>query len=814
MPYPSKWPDWMDDIWAKSAEKGEDGKPETLATHTWYVMQRLSEFIHLRPTLPDEIGVPRLWHILFWAAFLHDFGKAAHGFQNRLRGGEPWWQRHEVLSLSFVDWVAADLSEEEQTWLVAAIVSHHKDASIIDDRYPQPDLEFDDDLEDDQMTELLAELDEKTLNSLWRWLNECPASWCEALQLNDLGIELLALRPQAEAVSGVHTQQGVKRVYHWLKTYRRFVKRLTNSQDSALIIGTLTMRGYLINADHSASSHMGQLPTVAIEQQTILESRKISWDNLYEHQKQAAEATGNVLLTAPTGSGKTEAALLWAAQQITERGKTPRLFYTLPYQASMNAMWLRLRSTFGQDELSQKELVGLQHGRVTMAHYRMLLDETDDDDANPKRIVQQAKQAKNLAELNYPPVRIFSPYQMLKGPYRLRGYEKLLTDYHHALFIFDEIHAYEVTRLALILKTIEYLRQHFQARFLIMSATFPTIIKDWLSETLDSPIEIEASPTLFKQFQRHRLRLLSGDLVENLDKIESDAQQGKSVLVVCNLVDRAQRVYQILQDRLTQQGIEAVLLHGRFNMRDRSAKEKIVREAAGRDESKRKPLILIATQVVEVSLDIDLNTIYTDPAPLEALVQRFGRINRHRPKGSTALADVHVFREADERQEKIYQPILTERTLQILERENGNSINEGAIGEWLDEVYEGEVAEQWIEQYQQETEEFAEVCLEELKAFESSRNLAQRFYEAFDGTEVLPRCLLAEYEALKKTNPLEAYELLVPIRYGRVHQLRSVSRISDDLGEWPLVADVPYSSELGLDFSQAKNSPETVTVTV
>ena len=65
---PWQWPEWLADVWAKSAGKSEGDKPETLALHTWYVLERLSEFIRLRPTLPHELGVPRLWQTLFWAA--------------------------------------------------------------------------------------------------------------------------------------------------------------------------------------------------------------------------------------------------------------------------------------------------------------------------------------------------------------------------------------------------------------------------------------------------------------------------------------------------------------------------------------------------------------------------------------------------------------------------------------------------------------------------------------------------------------------------------------------------------------------------
>ena len=96
---------------------------------------------------------------------------------------------------------------------------------------------------------------------------------------------------------------------------------------------------------------------------------------------------------------------------------------------------------------------------------------------------------------------------------------------------------------------------------------------------------------------------------------------------MCNVVARAQQAYETLNPELP--GVVPVeLLHGRFNMRDRMGKEKTIREKTGTNSKERSSVVLIATQVVEVSLDIDLDTIYTDPAPLEALVQRFGRINR------------------------------------------------------------------------------------------------------------------------------------------------------------------------------------------
>src|SRR5690606_18712549 len=146
--------------------------------------------------------------------------------------------------------------------------------------------------------------------------------------------------------------------------------------------------------------HAGKLPQVSFERRQILTAAKIEPTELYAHQLLAGQTTGSALLTAPTGSGKTEESLLWAAHQSSGGSHIPRLFYTLPYQASMNAMRRRLDKVFGDDK------VGLQHGRGLLALYRLLLER----DYEPEQAARQAKWIKNLADLNYPPVRVFSPY--------------------------------------------------------------------------------------------------------------------------------------------------------------------------------------------------------------------------------------------------------------------------------------------------------------------------------------------------------------------------------------------------------------------
>lgn len=776
------WPEWLEDIlWAKSAEKGAGGQTESLARHTWYVLEKLAEAIRLRPGLPRVVGFPSLWNCLFWACFLHDFGKAARGFQERLRGGEKWPHRHEVLSLAFLDWISDALTDEEMRWVAAAIVSHHKDANEISLMYMDPS-----DPADEPLAERVAEISEEAMAGLWRWLKECPTSWIEALGLGSVGIHTPTLPPQADAVRRIQ-EQGAMRARYWLQTYRRWLKTVNRSEERSLVIGTLALRGQLVSADHMASAHTDESPTpLPARPSDLLTRLQIKESSLYAHQKTCATIRGSAVLIAPTGSGKTESALLWACAQADGARPVPRLFYTLPYQASMNAMYDRLQQRVFAGQ------VGLEHSRSTLALYRRWLDE----DYTPQQAARAARCGKNLAQLNYFPVRVLSPYQILKAPYRLKGYEAMLSDFFDAVFILDEVHAYEADRLAMILGTVKYLREKFGARFFVMSGTLSGLVQARLADALGEHASVRATPELFARFQRHRLQLRDGDLLTDrwLPHIAEVALSGQSVLICCNTVKRTQQVYDEMQRRV-QGRAKVILLHGRFNGKDRLEKEKMVRAATGCQSTEREPVVLVATQVVEVSLDIDLDVIYTDPAPLEALIQRFGRINRRRLK---EWAPVCVFTEPADGQ-GVYEDDLVRAALRLLVKNADQMIDEERISDWLEEVYQGPIAERWNQAYQRTYDDFEGACLLTLRAFNSDAKLEEAFYRAFDSIEVLPADLELAYRRLIEDEPLEASQLLVPLRWGQFFRLRAERKAcKPPKPNWPWVVESKYSSELGL----------------
>ena len=782
---PSRWPDWLEHVWAKSKQEGQD-QGESLAQHTWNVLERFAELAHLRPSLADSLTAPDLWHCLFWTCFLHDFGKAADGFQVMLRGGERWKERHEVLSLAFLSWIAPALSEAEQKWIVAAIVSHHRDEQEISAKY-------DEYMDPDPLVNVVGQLDEREIRGLWRWLNECASAWIDALGLYEYGVRSLAPVNEETAVRLINVE-GIEQTRTWLTTYRKMVNKLPSERDQQVIGTLVTLRGLTTTADHMASAHLHHVPQGIQRSWEQFVHDDLKLKETYQHQRtSAASSQTSRILIAPTGSGKTEAALCWAMGDGS--ASSPRIFYALPYQASMNAMYDRLRSPryFGD------ATVGLQHGRALQALYQRMMDA----ERGPTSALQDAKWRENLTRLHACPIKVFSPYQMMKVVYQIKGFEGMLTDYTQAAFIFDEIHAYDPDRLAIILCLVKYLRERWGARFFMMSATFPRILQDILSQVIGAQEPIVAEPDLFKQFQRHHLRLLDGDLLEQgIDRIVEDVEQGKSVLVCCNTVQRAQDVQALLLERLSPGQVE--LIHSRFTMRDRLTREKdiLARCAIGTQHS---ALAVVATQVIEVSLNIDLDTIYSDPAPLEALVQRFGRVNRACTKG---IVPVHVFRQPSDGQH-VYSELLVQKTLSVLEAQQDRNIDEAAVSTWLDEIYDTPaIQSDWRKRYDSQFQLVSRL-LNGLRPFNSDKESEAKFEQLFDGVEVLPACFEQEYvDRIAHDDFLEASRLFVSISQKKYQQLARQGKIrslgDDRHKKW--IVKQPYSSEHGLlfdTFSQA-----------
>jgi len=689
--------------------------------------------------------------------------------------GRPWGQRHEVISLAFVPYVVPTGQEQLEDDVILVIASHHRDWGELHRLY-DPDLEAT--LE--HLERLVASISESRLLALQTWLHEFVGSWrgSKRFNLGDLPTPVAS-----ENWSAFQARAAVD-IRRFLRRYFRRCSRLEERAPPEGLRG-LFLRGTTLLADHSGSAHAGEFkPYRPPAASSLADGWRTDWGGLHAHQEAALRLQDSALLMAPTGSGKTETALLWAASAAAA-SSAPRLFYVLPFQASMNAMKLRLDAMPGQGD------VALRHSRALQALYRQYL-RPDDSAASAE---SRARAAAALARLHMPPVHVLSPYQLLKAFYRVRGYEAVLADAAGGLFVFDEIHAYEPKRLALILGMCGALNRRFDARFCFMSATFPAFLRTWLDEQVPNLERIEAAPETFHRFRRHRVRLVPGRLDEGsgLQRVVQAARSGLSVLVCCNRISRAQQVAELLR----VEGVEVELLHGRFNARDRLRKEERVRGCVATTlGEKKQPMVLVATQVVEVSLDVDFDVLFTEPAPLDALLQRFGRINR----GCRGLRDIYVF--ADPVEEFPYDPLLVQASVALLAREFGEPgavIDESQVNAWIDSIYSGEMLARMESDFRTQLQEFEAVIVPGLGLLASEEALEREFYRAFDGIEVLPAALEAEHEELLKQEPLAASSLTVSLRWRQFARLKGSGRARDSRRDSSLqVVEAPYTGEAGL----------------
>ncbi|MBA2446688.1 MAG: CRISPR-associated helicase Cas3', partial [Chloroflexi bacterium] len=522
-------------IWAKSARGNRPG--ESLARHSAAVAAVLSQLALRSPSLATLADDPRLWHRAFWACWLHDLGKAAGAFQRYLRGERTHWEhRHEVLSLAFLPWVTPP-ETEDFPWIAGAIASHHRDARVIvGERYnpinPPEDL---------GLEAMVAELEDEAIVGIATWLRETGPAWLADSSLSRLGVGPAEAAPRQVDVDRFR-REAPRAIIGALEAYRRLWRAHREIRgDGAARRQGLLLRGLVVLSDHLASAHARRLdPLVIPSAEVLLERAGAHGGQLKSHQVAARDVEGSLVLAAPTGSGKTEAALLWAGRQCKDRPIPSKLIYLLPYQASANAMRRRLR-----DQLETE--VGLLHGRGAQVLYRELAEGGCDG----QQAEREARRAVDLARLHHPPVWVATPYQLLRAAYRLPAYETIWTSLGSALIVIDEPHAYEPIRLGLLLGLLGELVQNWDVRVCAMTATLPTWLRALLQEALGAP-SLPVDHDLFAQFRRHRLVLVPGEIVDaaTIARIADEVRAGRSVLVGVNTVARAQIVRSALLQHL------------------------------------------------------------------------------------------------------------------------------------------------------------------------------------------------------------------------------------------------------------------------
>lgn len=597
----------MSEILAKSLTR----ERITLSKHTKDV---ILAFDFLKRATNVFVNNEKLKEAVKIAIYLHDLGKVLPSFQIKTLRNinyEPYDIYYEVPhSLFSIFWVNDNklrekLGEDYFNYVISAIAYHHWRDSFENFIFHK--------------NENFINLCEKVLKD---WKDKLKSNLLE--EFSDFDEYKDFVDVNENWIKGV--RNGRRLIFYAFPPYKFDYEPLRNKIKNDWIL----ISGFLQRCDHFASwcEEEGEnLSLIEIEPPQEDEiKRKIEekiGKEAWQFKKLLDNLEKNLILVAPTGYGKTEFSFLWG------RGK--KFIYTLPIRSAVNQIFEeRALKVFGEDK------VGFLHSDADVYLFEKFeKKEFEIDSIKPYELSRQ---------LSFP-VIICTGDQFF--PYALRppGYEKIFSLIPYSKFVIDEIQAYDPKACAIITKFMEWVNE-LGGKFLLMTATLPKFVKDRIKSIVDREINIyEEERDAFLKIFKHKvkIKLIENNkeskekkenlefLKEGINEIIKYAEEGKRVLVILNSVVFAQKIYEEIKREVSSSLVDHVyLLHSRYTIEDRRNKEKSYTEEFKNPKSsdEKTGKILISTQVVEASLDIDADVLFTEICPMDALVQRMGRVLR------------------------------------------------------------------------------------------------------------------------------------------------------------------------------------------
>lgn len=398
-----------------------------------------------------------------------------------------------------------------------------------------------------------------------------------------------------------------------LRFRQKLSKRIRSKTDQKTALQFVMVKGLLNRIDYAASAGVSveiSNPGLSSNVNKFLIKELGSEPNELQKYMQAHQDHNNVII-ASTGIGKTEGALYWIGN-----GKG---FFTLPLRVSINSIYERIYKKIKFQD------VGLLHSETASEYLK--------HDVYDSEYYEQTKQWTL-------PLTVCTLDQILDFVFKQEGFEMKLATLAYSKLIIDEIQMYSPKMLACLLYALKEITE-IGGKFTIMTATFAPFIADQMKK-LNIDVNMPDRP-FFKLISgqpivRHRMLVIKESLTA--DKIKEN-NQDKKIIVIVNTVQKAQELY----EQLKESNANVNLFHSRFIKKDRKAKEDHIINMG--KQSSEQAGIWITTQVVEASVDIDFDVLYTELSDLNGLFQRMGRVYRNRELDHDRV-NVYVFDGGDE----------------------------------------------------------------------------------------------------------------------------------------------------------------------
>jgi CRISPR-associated endonuclease/helicase Cas3 len=413
----------------------------------------------------------------------------------------------------------------------------------------------------------------------------------------------------------------------------QYAKRSAQRAEHALDV--LNWTGWVPPAEPLSFTSLFQVPSPRPMQAQVIE--------LAEHLDRPAL----VIIEAPTGAGKTEAALYLAdhwACTLQQRG----LYVAMPTMATSNQMFGRVQAVLNHRYPQNSALPLLVHSQAAWMQESAPpdLDIVDEGGEGKKRSIEAMAWFLPRKRSLLAPFAVGTVDQALLSVLQTRHFFVRLFGLSHKTVIFDEVHAYDTYMSSLFQRLLSWLCA-VDASVVLLSATLPEKTRrellqaysgtpatdipsvpypaiTWAADGQIGAVPLEISET----------RIVSLEWIQNApeaiaERLGQELQEGGCAAIICNTVARAQQIFRALHKARLLPEEDLILFHARFPLCWRDGIEKKVLDRFGKDGDRPHRAIVVATQVIEQSLDLDFDLMLSDLAPADLLLQRAGRLHRH-----------------------------------------------------------------------------------------------------------------------------------------------------------------------------------------
>lgn len=541
----------------------------------------------------ERLGISssRAEELLLSAAWLHDWGKGTREWQSAIaRGRKP--PQHSLSSFFACRWALDIRPSEMSPDLLAmqlAVLAHHGQLhnGAFDGNSPKFAHE-----------EITFHLD------AWRaWADELPFGFTPNASLQE-GKPFLA-----------------SKICTMVDEARERVRDIILSGEMETFRGLYCLLlALLVEADHTASGgvlatpYILNAPRLPKDKETGNYSKPTAFQD--DVQMHAAEI---LCAIAGCGSGKTAAALLRTAE-LAAAHRVDRIVLCLPTRFTSNSLLRDMSDTAKYSYARQH--VGLVHAEALQVLREHEAQTGDEESSVPNSPEERAAYAVRFEA----PITISTIDHLLMSCYHGYKYsDRAFGNLLSALVVFDEIHAYDTITLNAIREGSEVLQRH-GVPCLFMSATLPASRRRFFN--LGEGATVRETDNPFVPFIARKLQEPLTRRVERQEIVSESAREiiRKShklkLAIYVNQVERAKALCRVACEEVGRERVYCY--HSELAPKDRIQLEKQIIEAFQKDE----PVLLIATQAAELSLDISAERMLTELAPADVLVQRSGRLHR------------------------------------------------------------------------------------------------------------------------------------------------------------------------------------------